>query len=336
VISSGEEIVVFRIHFDCADLARTTIAQQPDPLWEVLLGLHVLQSDNEPQLFGTWRERARARLTELEKDLVALAPPVGYSPDFLTPGAAANGLDAGLTAVAATSTARLTTELRRLSDEVKLPNWTRRLAAGETGLMARVVQGLRSFHRTKVAPQMPVITGTIEPAVVKHNETVASSGFESMLPQLHHSLSWSAPVLSVDTPHIERDLYLEGRGLRLVPSYFCWKYPAMLLDPALRPVLVYPVRNEAARQGAVVRRSDREGAVADLIGKTRARVLKTISAGACSTSELAARAGISLASASEHARVLHDTGLVTTHRTGSSVRHTLNPVGAHVLSGARC
>ncbi|HWD77692.1 MAG TPA: winged helix-turn-helix domain-containing protein [Kribbella sp.] len=328
--------MVFRIHFDCADLARTTIAQQPDPLWEVLLGLHVLQVDDEPETFGAWRERTRARLTTLEQDLLALAPPVGYSPDFLTPSAAAHGLEAGLTAVAATSTARLTAELRQLSDNVRLPGWTRRLAAGESGLMKRLVHGLRSFHRTKIAPQMPVIAGAIEPAVAKYNETVASNGFESLLPELHHTLSWSAPVLSVDLPHIERDLYLNGRGLRLVPSYFCWKYPMMLLDPDLPPVLVYPVRHEAARPGLVVRRPDREGAVADLLGKTRARVLKSISVGACSTSELAARAGISLASASEHARVLHDTGLVTTHRTGSSVQHTLNPVGAHVLGAARC
>jgi DNA-binding transcriptional ArsR family regulator len=64
-------------------------------------------------------------------------------------------------------------------------------------------------------------------------------------------------------------------------------------------------------------------------------VLKGISIGACSTSELAARVGISMASASEHARILHDTGLVTTHRIGSSVRHSLNPVGADVLSGIR-
>jgi hypothetical protein len=72
----------------------------------------------------------------------------------------------------------------------------------------------------------------------------------------------------------------------------------------------------------------------DLIGRTRAVVLRSISSGACSTSELAARAGISLASASEHARVLHRTGLVTTHRVGSAVRHTISQIGSDVLAGA--
>lgn len=328
--------MVFRIHFDCTDLARTTIAQRPDPLWEVLLGLHVLQGDEEPEVFGPWRERARARVSALEQELIALAPPVGYSPDFLTPRAAGDGLEVGLTAVAATPPGQLTSELRRLSDSVRLPNWTRRLAAGDTKVMTRLVHGLRSFHRTKIAPQMPIISIAIAPAVAKHNDTVANGGFESLIPQLHRSLNWAAPVLSVDMPHIDRDLYLNGRGLRLVPSFFCWKYPMMLLDPTLPPVLVYPVRHEHARPDeVVVRRPDRESAVADLLGRTRARVLRSISSGACSTSELAERAGISLASASEHARVLHNTGLVTTRRVGSSVRHTLNRVGADVLSGTR-
>ncbi|MDX2972719.1 ArsR/SmtB family transcription factor [Kribbella solani] len=331
--TSGEGIVVYRIHFDCADLARTTIAQRPDPLWEVLLGLHVLQGDEEPEVYGPWRERVRGRLTVPERELIALAPPVGYSPDFLTPRAAGEGLEAGLTAVAATPASQLISELRRLSDSVRLPNWTRRLASGDTGVMTRLVHGLRSFHRTKIAPQLPMISTAIEPAVAQHNSIVANDGFESLIPQLHGSLGWAAPVLSVDMPHVNRDLYLNGRGLRLVPSFFCWKYPMMLLDPTLPPVLVYPVKHDPAP--VVVRRPDRDRAVAVLLGRTRAQVLTCISDGACSTSELAARTGISPASASEHARVLHDTGLVTTHRVGSSVRHTLNRVGAEVLAGAR-
>jgi DNA-binding transcriptional ArsR family regulator len=41
--------------------------------------------------------------------------------------------------------------------------------------------------------------------------------------------------------------------------------------------------------------------------------------------------GISLAAASEHASVLRDAGLITTHRNGSSVLHVLTPLGAELL-----
>ena len=326
--------MVFRIHFECSDLARTTIAQEPDPLWEVLLGFHMLQVDEEPAVYGAWRERARARLTAVERDLLALAPPVGYSPDFLTPMAAASGIEAGLSVIGATPTKRLATELSQLADQARLPRWTRRLAMGDAGVMKKTIQGLRHFHRTKIAPLMPVMSTAIAPEVAKHNETVANSGFESLIPTLHPTLSWASPVLSIAMPHVDRDLYLDGRGLRLVPSFFCWKYPMMLADPRLPPVIVYPIEHDLSRPEPAVRRPDREGAVGDLLGKTRALVLRSISAGACSTSELAVRAGISLSSASEHARVLHDTGLVTTHRVGSAVRHDISQVGAHVLTGS--
>lgn len=324
-----------RIHFGCADLARTTIAREPDPLWEVLLGLHMLQTDDEPAVFGPWRQRARASLTSVERELLALAPPEGYSPDFLTPAAAADGVTAGLSAISTTPRSRVHDDLSRLSDGVRLPRWTRRLAAGDTTVMRKVVHGLQHFHRTKIAPQMPSISAAVARDVTLHNEAVTTGGFETLVGTLHPTLSWRPPVLTVDMRHVDRDQHLSGRGLRLVPSFFCWRHPIMLFDPELPPVLVYPVQHDPSWSEPVARRADPERALADLIGRTRAVVLRSISAGACSTSELARRAGISLASASEHARVLHQTGLVTTQRAGSAVRHTISPIGLDVLSGQR-
>jgi hypothetical protein len=78
-----------------------------------------------------------------------------------------------------------------------------------------------------------------------------------------------------------------------VPSFFCWRYPIMLCDPDLPPVLVYPVRHDRSWSEPPAQRVD-----------------------------------------SERARVLHRTGLVTTHRVGSAVRHTISQVGSDVLAGA--
>ncbi|WP_328524329.1 hypothetical protein [Kribbella sp. NBC_00359] len=139
----------FRISFGCADLARTTIGREPDPLWEVLLGMHMLQTDDEPAVFGPWRQRTRARLTPIERELLVLAPPLGYSPDFLTPAESADGLDAGLAAVAATPRRQLHAQLSRLAEQVRLPRWTRGLAAGEPAVLTKVCRGLKHFHRTQ-------------------------------------------------------------------------------------------------------------------------------------------------------------------------------------------
>lgn len=323
----------FRIHFGCADVARTTIRREPDPLWEVLLGMHLLQTDDEPEVFGRWRQRARTRLTPIERQLLVLAPPVGYSPDFLTPAESVDGLDAGLAAVAATPHRRLHAEVSRLAEQTRLPRWTRRLAAGDPAVLAKVCQGLKHFHRTKIAPQMPTIATTIDRDVKLHSDTVTTGGFETLAATLHPALKWLSPVLHVDMGHIDRDLHLRGRGIRLVPSFFCWRHPIMPADSSLPPVLVYPVHHHPAWSEQTEQCADPERALADLLGRTRAAVLQTISAGACSTSELAARAGISIASASEHARILHRTGLVTTRRAGNAVRHTISPIGTHILTG---
>jgi DNA-binding transcriptional ArsR family regulator len=77
-------------------------------------------------------------------------------------------------------------------------------------------------------------------------------------------------------------------------------------------------------------RRPRGAALAALVGRNRAAVLRATAHG-CTTTELADRVGISLASASQHASVLRDAGLITTRRQGSAVLHVLTPLGAELL-----
>jgi len=76
----------------------------------------------------------------------------------------------------------------------------------------------------------------------------------------------------------------------------------------------------------------RRRALDALIGRTRAAVLHCVEDG-CSTTELACRCGVSIASASQHASVLRDAGLLLTQRRGGSVLHSLTSLGAAVLTG---
>ena len=142
-------------------------------------------------------------------------------------------------------------------------------------------------------------------------------------------LRWRAPVLEADYP-VDRDLHLDGRGLLLQPSYFCRGTPVVYRDPQLPPVLVYPVTHPR-RPGR--RASRRPLARPSFVGHTRSAVLQAIGDG-CTTSELARRAGVSMASASQHACVLREAGLVPTLRHGSAVLHTLTPLGGALLGAA--
>jgi DNA-binding transcriptional ArsR family regulator len=58
--------------------------------------------------------------------------------------------------------------------------------------------------------------------------------------------------------------------------------------------------------------------------------LRSIADG-CTTTELAARVGVSVAAASQHATVLREAGLITTRRQGSAVLHSLTPLGVELL-----
>ena len=140
-----------------------------------------------------------------------------------------------------------------------MPRWTRRLAAGDPAVLKKVCHGLKHFHRTKIAPQLPSMSTTIARDVKLHSDAVTTGGFEMLAETLHPAMQWRAPTLHVDMRHIDRDLYLRGRGLRLVPSFFCWRYPIMPANSELPPVLVYPVNHDPAWSEPAEQRADPEG-----------------------------------------------------------------------------
>jgi DNA-binding transcriptional ArsR family regulator len=75
-------------------------------------------------------------------------------------------------------------------------------------------------------------------------------------------------------------------------------------------------------------------ALAALLGSTRAVALEALGQG-CTTTELARRLDISAATASHHATILRDAGLISTRRHGNGVLHTVTPLGSALLNGDR-
>ncbi|GHG01598.1 ArsR/SmtB family transcription factor [Streptomyces filamentosus] len=322
---------MLRIHFTADDLAGVRIAPRPDVLWETILSFHRLRDRRGPVVFGGWRTETRARLGGETRLLAALVPSRGYFPDFLTPPEGLAGLDEGLRAVRGTSAGRLRSELSLLAADRSggrtVPHSLRALADGGPEPFDRLMGALRSYHRAAVEPYWPHVRAQVEADRARRGRAVLDGGAEELLGSLPPALTWRAPVLEAAYP-VDRDVHLDGRGLLLQPSYFCRGTPVMLRDPALPPVLVYPV----AHGGAPAVRAPGAGPLAKLVGHTRAEVLRAIGDGA-TTGELARRAGVSAASASQHAGVLRDAGLIATLRHGNAVLHTLTPLGAALLGG---
>ncbi|MER5430289.1 winged helix-turn-helix domain-containing protein [Streptomyces sp. NPDC002588] len=75
--------------------------------------------------------------------------------------------------------------------------------------------------------------------------------------------------------------------------------------------------------------------LAAILGRTRATVLCAIADHAgCTTTEPAHHAGISPASASEHATTLRNPGLTTASRHRNTVLHTLTTAGITLLNSS--
>ncbi|MCO1598712.1 winged helix-turn-helix domain-containing protein [Micromonospora sp. RHAY321] len=330
---------MLKIHFSGEDILRTRVAPAADPVWELVLSLHVLRGGNRDPLTSNWR---RTVSRELRQDaasdqlrlLFALSPPRGYFPDFLTPYASVDGFEAGLDAVRSTPTELLHRDLTVLAAETPLPSSAAALARGDVSTLRHLAASMEQYQSLAISPYWTRIQSAVEADRTRRARALLDGGVEGLLTSLRPAMRWDGGVLEVrDYPH-SRELHLDGRGLLLVPSFFCAGTPVALLDPALPPVLVYQVDRLGGLVPADGTTPAVSGAVRDslaaLLGRTRAAVLQASDDG-CTTGEVARRLNISPAAASQHATVLRNAGLLVSHRDRNTVLHTLTPLGRAML-----
>lgn len=328
---------MLRILFSGEDLARTRVAPAPDPVWELVLSLHLLQDGGRDGLIGDWRRevhgilRRDGRLAAMHL-LLELNPPHNYFPDFLTPWEGRYGLDAGLEAVRATPKARLRRDLSLLAQQRSLPAQAAGLARGEPDMLRQLTAAMAEYGRVAIDPYHGWLRAAIDADRAYRAGALLDGGTHGLLASLRPVARWDGEVLSIPDYPSTRDLHLGGRGLWLVPSFFCDRVPVTLVDPTLPPVLVYPVDRLGGLRHA--RPPAQRQALGALLGRTRAAVLAAAGGGS-STGEIARRLHISPAAASQHASVLRNAGLLVTRRDGNTVRHTLTPLGVAMLEGTQ-
>lgn len=109
-------------------------------------------------------------------------------------------------------------------------------------------------------------------------------GIASLFAELWPMMRWQPPVLEMPYP-VDMDTHLQGRGLVMIPSTFCWYHPVALADQELPPTIIFPLRPAGIFPGDGTAMSA-DLSLAHLIGATRARILIATAQGAM-TSELA-------------------------------------------------
>ena len=311
---------MIRLRLGVDDVARTRLAA-PGPYCELSVSAQVIQQPTSS--FRRLCAASGVRVPASASHVLELVPAHGNVPDFLAPEGA-NSLEEALDSVVSTPDRLIRNDMATLPHPAS-SSWMLDLADGCVSARKELASSMRDYHDQVLKLLWPAIEHVLQTDLRFRAWQLATQGVAATVDGLHPGIRWCDGVVEVDGPQ-DADVELAGRGLQLMPSL--WTRPAFT-GHWTQPTLVYPLGRFAWM--APTATNNHRDPLAAVLGTTRARVLHTL-ADEHTTSELARALEISLASASTHAAVLRDAGLVTSRRQGQSVRHTLTSLGAQWTS----
>jgi DNA-binding transcriptional ArsR family regulator len=305
---------VIRLRLGVDDVARTRFAP-PRPYCELSVSAQVVQQPTSA--FRRLCTAGGVRLPASAGRLIELVPAHGNVPDFLAPEGASD-LEEAVDVVASAPTRRIRNDLMTLGRPAS--PWVVDLANGRAPARKDLASSFREYHDHVLERLWPRVEHVLETDLRFRAWQLATTGVAATVDRLHPDIRWRDGVVEVDGP-LDADIDLAGRGLQIMPSL--WTRPGVTVAWT-QPTLVYPLARFAWMAPPAA--NGHGDPLAAALGATRARVLRAL-AEEHTTSGLAHALGISLTSASTHAAVLRDAGLVTSRRDGQSVRHILTDLG---------
>lgn len=337
------------IVFSDDDLARVRVSTRLELVSEVIGAAHCGGGQIHPSLDG-WRQQTGQALGPIGAQVVSDL----RSGAFLIRGLltyADIDTDAGFADRVETSLSRPTRDWA--NPLLELRSWgipvQPGLAEGRPEALSALGGAARIFHDAAVGPYWDRMCSVAAASALAWMHMMSTEGLEALLNGLHPDISWHRPVLSITLdwshcgsacPHralvatFERDgivrMGVSRRGLTIIPTVLSSVVTAWADDEdgpfaTVRLLLVPVSMTPHIWQAAVAEQSD---PLADLLGLTRARVLRACVQAPRTTTEVALTVGISNSSASEHAAVLRAAGLLTSRRTANRVEHRATPIGS--------
>ena len=296
------------IVFTAADLIRTRLQSTLGPVAEGVFALGPLTRSRNPDL-ARWRGQVLGRLRE------ELSPGTAVLP-LLQTLKAPEDLHFLLGSAASADSAASTGSLPSRADLIRL--------AGDV-------------WRFGVAPIWDRILERLDSECDARSRIAMTGGVELLLATLHPRIVWNPPVLEIHD-RLNGELRLNGCGLLLSPSVFLPDAVGRVIETERnsgQPALVFGLPPDTISLFTQI--PDEDGvngqeALSALVGQTRASALRSLTH-SCTTTQLAARLGISAGSASQHASILRESGLITTLRVRNWALHTVTPLGRALLGG---
>lgn len=322
--------------FSLADALRYRFAISP--LGEVVLLSramalpHVFRSGT-PSAWLRRHDRARRRL-EAEHDLrplFALMRSGPSLPAFLTPRESALGdIERELENVRGAPLERTRAEIENLLSEVPPTEPAVEGQLHSPDVMRQLTGLLEAVWEALVAPSWQFMQDVLERDILHRSRTLARGGLAELFGDLAPLVTLDEPEVRIRWPGAEATRKLDGRGLLLRPSAFIWPHAAVALDDGRPAELVYPARGAASLLFSEPQTFD--GALANLIGSTRAQVL-TVLDEPMHTSGLARLFRRSPGNIADHLKALRDSGLIHRVRVGRKVIYSRTQLGDALLVG---
>ncbi len=322
---------MIRFHFGHEDLVRTRFAISP--LFDLTWSTDVLRDPAGHSLHLPWARAARRRLEGFDfelLDLLAIASPHGYAPDFVVPPPTTPlaELDDELARVRATPHGRVAREVGWRFDGTAVPDVARPLLDDPERGLAELTTMMAGYFERAIAPWWAEIRAALEDDILHRARRLTAGGAIEVFEDLHHQVRWRDGVLEIDRPY-EQQVELGGRGLLLVPAAFAWPRVFAMFDEPWQPALIYTPRGLGSLWAPAGGGGDGE-ALAALLGRRRAAILAALGT-PTATSDLARRLGASAAGVNEHLGVLRRAGLVRAARDGRRVLYSRTPSGDALL-----
>ncbi|MFI6497069.1 DUF5937 family protein [Nonomuraea typhae] len=300
------------------------------PLWELVASIRTLQDPARQSIHLPWIKAVRPRLPELDMaEVFALVPAEGYIADFLTPPPDTPLPDFAqeLERVRHTPPETAAAETVKLADVD--PPVIARFRADPAAGVRRVTAALQAYWDACFAEYWPRVYGLLERDVLRRSRQLAAGGARELFASLDPGVVWTGEQLLIDRPWCLID-GLHGDGLVLVPSAFYWPSVAVMSAP-YQSALIYPVRGVGTlwEDGP----PPAPGALAALIGKSRAQILLALAEPA-TTSALARRMALTPGAVSQHLGVLSEGGLAVGLRVGKQVVYRRTSTGDALAVGS--
>jgi DNA-binding transcriptional ArsR family regulator len=315
------------IEYELAGMDLGEVRFAISPLNEVTLSLRTLRDPGRYPLHLPWLRMTETARAGLDVELLgALTNSDLWTPDFLNP--------------------RPHTPLTRFEDELagvrELPGPLVRAKLAEVHrgelptplrgrtdrMLARMVRALGDYWETCFLPWWPRMRTLLEADVQHRGRTMARQGLAAMFADINDRIRFVDGVVQVQLKtHDGYRRSTAGDGLTLVPSLFSrgGSTPITANEP---PLIMYAARGVGTLWAAEDVRAP--GALANLIGRVRAGLLTLLDAPASST-ELAARTGVTPSATNQHLRAMRAAGLLTSARSGRSVLYLRSELGDALL-----